>query len=260
MEFDSKIGIVRYVQRLLGVSVDGKAGKVTWRTIEGRITGKNVGTNLNERIRNVQRFLKLKDDGIDGPATWNAIKNHLSVQSQQPTTNTIPSKTGYPERVQLSQQTTGPRSQKITPSAIVLHHTSGNYDGSVAWTNRVFDEKGGRLYASYHCIIARDGRRTITNEDTNRAYHAGASSFKGRSSLNTWSLGVAWERDTYSEPLSNAAIESALEYILPRMKKWNITPDNVTDHRTVSPGRKSDIALKEYEKFMKILRERWEKY
>lgn len=166
----------------------------------------------------------------------------------------------YSETIQLSKQTNGAYAQKITPTAIVLHHTSGNYNGSISWTNRTHDNKGKRLYASYHCIIARDGRRTITNEDDNRAYHAGASTFKGKKSLNGWSLGVAFERDTNTEPLQDAAIESALEYMLPRMKKWNITPDNVTDHRTVSPGRKNDLAQKEYEKFMKILRERWGKY
>jgi N-acetyl-anhydromuramyl-L-alanine amidase AmpD len=181
----------------------------------------------------------------------------LPQNKPQTDTPKVSTTVNYPENIKLSKQTTGQYTQKITPSAIVLHHTSGNYQGSIDWTNRVFDTNGKRLYASYHCIIARDGRRTITNLDDNRAYHAGPSSFKGKSSLNGWSLGVAWERDTYMEPLSDAAIESALEYIIPRMKKWGISPDNVTDHRTVSPGRKSDIAPKEYQKFMKLLRERW---
>jgi N-acetyl-anhydromuramyl-L-alanine amidase AmpD len=168
--------------------------------------------------------------------------------------------TNFSETIRLSKQTNGPYAQRITPQAIVLHHTSGNYAGSVSWTDRIFNDQGKRLYASYHCIIARDGRRTVMNNDDNRAFHAGASSFGGRNNLNTWSIGVAWERDTYTEPLSDAAIESALQYILPRMKRWNISPDMVTDHRTVSPGRKTDIAPREYEKFMKILRERWGKY
>lgn len=202
-------------------------------------------------VRDVQRSLNLTVDGIDGPLTWRSINNYIN--REQKTTAPPSTVSEFSERIQLSQQTTGPYAQRITPSAIVLHHTSGNYEGSVNWTNRILNEKGGRLYASYHCIIARDGRRTITNEDTNRAYHAGQSSFRGRSSLNLWSLGVAWERDTYNEPLSEAAIESALEYMLPRMKRWNITPDWVTDHRTVSPGRKVDIAPKEFEKFMKKL-------
>jgi len=258
MDSNNKNDLVKRVQRLLGVGADGVAGNVTWRAIEGRITGNNLGSTNKQRIINVQKFLKLKDDGIDGLITWNAILNTLS---QTPSSTTvITQNSNYSETIKLSNQTNGKYAQSIKPEAIVLHHTSGNYEGSIAWTNRVFNEKGKRLYGSYHCIVARDGRRTITNSDTNRAYHAGPSIFKGKTNLNNWSLGVAWERDTYSEPLSNAAIESALEYILPRMKKWGITPDNVTDHRTVAPNRKDDLAPKEYAKFMKILRERWEKY
>jgi len=258
MDSNNKNDLVKRVQRSLGVGADGVAGNVTWRAIEGRITGNNLGSTNKQRIINVQKFLKLKDDGIDGLITWNAILNTLS---QTPSSTTvITQNSNYSETIKLSNQTNGKYAQSIKPEAIVLHHTSGNYEGSIAWTNRVFNEKGKRLYGSYHCIVARDGRRTITNSDTNRAYHAGTSIFKGKTNLNNWSLGVAWERDTYSEPLSNAAIESALEYILPRMKKWGITPDNVTDHRTVAPNRKDDLAPKEYAKFMKILRERWEKY
>jgi hypothetical protein len=259
MEFDGRDQLVRNVQRILGIWVDGIAGRETWRSIEGNVTGKNIGTTNRERIINVQRALKILDDGKDGKITWNSIENFLfnKTSNKVPTPIVPPQSKGYSETKKLSKQTNGQYSQKIKPQAIVLHHTSGNYEGSVSWTDRVLNEKGQRLYASYHCIIARDGRRTVMNEDDNRAYHAGASSFKGRSGLNMWSLGVAWERDTYNEPLTDAAIESALEYIIPRMKKWGITPDWVTDHRTVAPKRKVDIAPKEYDKFMKILRGRW---
>jgi hypothetical protein len=268
MRFNGRKKLVKNVQKLLGVKDDGIAGKITWTAIERRLIGRDSNSTIEQRILNVQKHLRLKVDGKDGSITWNAIRNALVLSSN----NTRPAPVApvapvapinqsfkYSETVKLSNQTNGSFSQKIRPEAIVLHHTGGNYAGSIDWTNRIHDTKGNRLYASYHCIIARDGRRIITNEDDNRAYHAGISNFKGRTSLNMWSLGVAWERDTYSEPLSDAAIESALEYILPRMLKWRITPDWVTDHRTVSPGRKNDISPKEYERFMKILRERYSK-
>ena len=161
----------------------------------------------------------------------------------------------YPEKIALSPQTNGPYARKITPRAIVMHDTEGNYSGSIDWTSRITNPSSGqRLYASYHCIVARDGRRTITNRDDNRAYHAGTSVFKGETSLNNWSIGVAFERSSYTEPLQSAAIESALEYIVPIMKKWNISPDMVTDHRTVSPNRKRDLNPKEFAKFHEALK------
>lgn len=161
----------------------------------------------------------------------------------------------YPETVALSPQTNGPRARKIAPKAIVMHDTEGNYNGSIDWTSKINNPSTGeRLYASYHCIIARDGRRTITNRDDNRAYHAGVSSFKGMTSLNNCSIGVAFERSSYTEPLQPAAIESAIEYIVPLMKKWNITLDMVTDHRTIAPNRKKDLNPKEFAKFYEALK------
>jgi len=169
-----------------------------------------------------------------------------------------PSKVKYPETVKLSPQTNGQYAQKIRPTAIVMHDTGGNYLGSIDWTSKVYYPNTKKhLYASYHCIIARDGRRTITNQDDNRAYHAGASIFNSRTSLNNWSIGVAFERDSYKEPLQEAAMESAIEYMLPLMKKWKIVPDMVTDHRTVSPGRKVDLKKEEFEKFHALLRKKY---
>lgn len=158
--------------------------------------------------------------------------------------------TKYPEKIALSPQTNGSYLRKIVPKVIVMHDTEGNYHGSIDWTSRINNPSTGkRLYASYHCIIARDGQRTVTNLDDNRAYHAGISSFKGMKSLNNFSIGVAFERSSYTEPLQIAAIESAVEYIVPLMKKWNISIDMVTDHRTVSPNRKKDLNPKEFAKF-----------
>ena len=161
----------------------------------------------------------------------------------------------YPEQMALSPQTNGPYARKIQPKAIVMHDTEGNYSGSIDWTSRVNNPSTGqRLYASYHCIIARDGRRTVTNRDDNRAYHAGISSFKGMKSLNNFAIGVAFERSSYSEPLQAAAIESAIEYIVPLMKKWDISIDMVTDHRTIAPNRKKDLNPKEFTKFHEALK------
>lgn len=184
---------------------------------------------------------------------WHNFWNSVTKKSMNTTY-----RKGWPETVKFSAQTNGPYKQAIVPKAIVLHHTDGAYSGSVDWTGRVIDPgTGKRLYASYHCIIARDGRRTVTNPDTNRAYHAGTSVFKGRASLNHWSLGVAWEGNTHQTPLSDAAIDSALEYMIPRMKKLGITPDWVTDHRTVAPKRKTDLAPDQLARFMDKLKAVW---
>ena len=153
-------------------------------------------------------------------------------------------KTTYDERKVF---TPNKGSQAIKPEAIVLHHSDGSYRGGVAWISNPASK------VSYHVLIARDGRRTVFANDTERCWHAGKSNWQGRSDLNSWSLGVAWEGNTYEYPLGNAAIDSAIEYLLPRLKKWGISRDMVLDHRLVSPGRKTDLAPAQYNKFQERL-------
>lgn len=108
---------------------------------------------------------------------------------------------------------------------------------------------------SYHCIIARDGRRTVLARDVDRTWHAGRSSWRGRPDLNSWSIGLAWEGDTYEVPLSEDAIASGVEYLVPRMRQWDIPLSMVITHAEVSPGRKNDIADREAERFEQRLKE-----
>jgi N-acetylmuramoyl-L-alanine amidase len=151
----------------------------------------------------------------------------------------------YPET-----KTTTPNksSRPIHPQAIVLHHSGGSYNGGVIWI------KNPASKVSYHCLIARDGRRTFFGKDTDRMWHAGVSSYKGRKDANSWSIGVSFEGDSYKEPLSEEMIESAIEYIVPRMKEWGIGLDMVLDHRIVSSPRKNDLNPEEYRKFITRLK------
>jgi N-acetyl-anhydromuramyl-L-alanine amidase AmpD len=46
---------------------------------------------------------------------------------------------------------------------------------------------------------------------------------------------------------------SMAEYLLPLMKRYGLTLADVTDHRTVAPGRKDDLAWRELERFKAYL-------
>jgi N-acetyl-anhydromuramyl-L-alanine amidase AmpD len=49
---------------------------------------------------------------------------------------------------------------------------------------------------------------------------------------------------------------SMAEYLLPLMKQYNLALGDVTDHRTVSPGRKDDLNPTELARFKAYLGQR----
>ena len=106
---------------------------------------------------------------------------------------------------------------------------------------------------SYHAIVARDGRRTVLADPDERTWHAGRSEWRGRKDLNSYAIGAAFEGDTNKRELGEAEIASMAEYLVPIMKKCGLTLADVTDHRTVSPGRKDDLAAGELARFKDYL-------
>jgi AmpD protein len=107
---------------------------------------------------------------------------------------------------------------------------------------------------SYHVIIARNGNRTVLADDTARCWHAGLSSWQGAPDCNSYSLGVAWDGDTYSDPLGEAAMDSAIQYIIPRMKKWHIPMSRIVTHQQIAPNRKNDISPADAARFKSRLK------
>lgn len=141
----------------------------------------------------------------------------------------------------------GDRNYEIRPTAVVLHHSDGSYLGGVSWI------LSSKSKVSYHVLIARDGRRTVFADDNRRCWHAGTSEWNGKSDLNSWSLGLSWEGNTYESPLGEDAMASGLEWLVPRMKKWGIPLEMVLTHQQVAPKRKTDIALADAVKFRERL-------
>jgi N-acetyl-anhydromuramyl-L-alanine amidase AmpD len=166
-------------------------------------------------------------------------------QSPAPAPEPKPAKTSPAPKIEAVTkyyQQTNRRSPNIStgrvikPTHIILHHTSGAYAGSVSWCSDPASK------VSYHCIIARNGKRTVLALPTQRTWHAGVSSWQGRKDANSYSVGLAWEGDTYTTPLSEDALLSAVEYLLPILRENNIPLANILRHADVSPGRKDDCS------------------
>jgi len=187
----------------------------------------------------IKRLFGRRSDAIQAPASPNSVSESI------PSFIVEPAKKTYDER---RVNTPNKQTNRIRPEAIVLHHSDGSYLGGCEWIADPVSK------VSYHVLIARDGRRTVFCNDTDRSWHAGVSSWQGRRDLNSWSLGVSWEGNTYDRPLENAAMDSAIEYLAPRMKKWNIPLNLVVTHQQVSPNRKTDISPADAARFKSRLK------
>ena len=138
------------------------------------------------------------------------------------------------------------------PDLVVLHGISlppGKYGGPEIidfFCNRLdweadpyFGEIRG-LEVSAHLLVRRDGEVVQFVPFTERAWHAGASSFRGRARCNDYSIGIELEG---SDDSAYAAVQydvvSALLDALFRAYP-NLSPRQLAGHSDIAPGRKTD--------------------
>lgn len=188
-----------------------------------------------------------------------AVLRYMSLPQFNKTAKVVSMPNAYPEKTILTpNRKIGGNSHEF----LVLHHSEGfsktgdPKSGDLAWC---LNPKSG---VSYHVIVAQNGDRTILANDTDRAWHAGESFWDGRKFCNTFTLGLAFGGDTNTgdkrdglKLLSKTELESALEYILPRAKKYGWTEKNIISHKQIAPKRKQDTSDAVLEQVRKAFRE-----
>jgi N-acetyl-anhydromuramoyl-L-alanine amidase len=93
---------------------------------------------------------------------------------------------------------------------------------------------------SAHLVIDRQGEITQFVPFSQRAWHAGQSSFDGRDNCNDYSIGIELEgvddvAYTEAQYASLVEVTKALQVAYPK-----ITKDNIKGHEHIAPGRKTD--------------------
>ncbi len=128
------------------------------------------------------------------------------------------------------------KNRVIVPEAIILHHSAGNFAGSLSWILNPSSK------VSYHCLVNLNGERFELLKDTQRGWHAGASSLNGRKNCNDFSLGIAVSGDTYKRKITKEEILSVAGWCVDKMRKFRIPIEMVVTHRFVSPERRYDVS------------------
>ncbi|MFP5504663.1 MAG: 1,6-anhydro-N-acetylmuramyl-L-alanine amidase AmpD [Gammaproteobacteria bacterium] len=96
------------------------------------------------------------------------------------------------------------------------------------------------LEVSAHVVIHRDGRVVQYVPFGRRAWHAGQSCFRGRSTCNDFSIGIELE-GTDDIPYTEAQYARLAELIAALRRAYpGIAPDAIAGHSDIAPGRKTD--------------------
>jgi AmpD protein len=99
-----------------------------------------------------------------------------------------------------------------------------------------FDQLRG-VKVSAHFLVRRDGRVLQFVSANDRAWHAGASEFRGRQRCNDFSVGIELEGSDF-ENFCDAQYQSLADLTISLLTKYPIT--NVVGHQHIAPDRKTD--------------------
>ncbi len=121
---------------------------------------------------------------------------------------------------------------------LVLHYT-GMADGASALA-RLCDAEAK---VSAHYLIEEDGRIFTLVEESRRAWHAGASSWRGESDINSRSIGIELVNPGHEfgyRPFPPAQIAALIDLATDIIGRHPIPARNVVGHSDVAPSRKQD--------------------
>ena len=138
------------------------------------------------------------------------------------------------------------------PAGVVLHGISlppGRFGGdeiealftnTLDWESHPFFEEIRGLRVSAHLLIRRDGELLQFVPLSMRAWHAGESSFRGRSRLNDSTIGIELEGDD-DTPYDDRQYPVLAEVLRALFETYpTLSARVLAAHSDVAPGRKTD--------------------
>ncbi len=127
--------------------------------------------------------------------------------------------------------------RKSAISMVVLHYTEMPLDGALA---RMCDPAAE---VSAHYLISEGGEVIRLVPEEKRAWHAGASCWRGNRDVNSASIGIELDHPGHAggyREFADAQIDALLPLLARIVKQYDIPRANVVAHSDVAPERKID--------------------
>ncbi|CAN7344345.1 N-acetylmuramoyl-L-alanine amidase [Rhizobium sp. LjRoot98] len=144
----------------------------------------------------------------------------------------------YPTARFVPSPNHGERAGGLKPDMIILHYTGmETAAAALDWLCR--DES----QVSSHYFVHEDGRVDQLVAEDRRAWHAGKSSWKGETDINSRSIGIEIANAGHPGGLPDfpsIQIDAVVELCRNCGERWSITPERVLAHSDIAPIRKVD--------------------
>ncbi len=131
-----------------------------------------------------------------------------------------------------------PRRGAVKPSLLILHYTGmPSAAKAIDWLARA--ESG----VSCHYVIDEEGRITQLVPEGLRAWHAGVSSWRGETDINSHSVGIEIQNPGHEHGYPDfpaAQMHAVIGLAKDIVRRHRIAADSVLAHSDVAPGRKID--------------------
>jgi len=126
----------------------------------------------------------------------------------------------------------------VTPSILVLHYT-----GMKTGEEAIARLRDPEARVSSHYVVEEDGRVFRLVPEERRAWHAGASFWRGRRNINGDSIGIEIVNPGHEwgyRPFPDAQVAALIELLADIRTRWTIEDRDIVGHSDVAPARKED--------------------
>lgn len=120
-----------------------------------------------------------------------------------------------------------------------MHYVKAFFTNQLDWNAHPYFQTIKGMEVSAHLFIERDGSITQFVDFNDRAWHAGQSSYLGRSTVNDFSIGIEMEGSDF-QPFTEAQYDALASTIVAIYQAYPKTRRHLTGHSDIAPIRKTD--------------------